>query len=86
MARNVARFGLHGALACLLAAGVCAQTNAPAGKRDAFPLAQSTAPLDQAAIDEAIAVARASDVDTTVSAALLYHGLMLSQEDRKSVV
>ena len=82
MAKNVARFGLHGVLACLLAAGVCAQTNAPAGKRDAFPLAQSTAPLDQAAIDEAIAVARASDVDTTVSAALLYHGLMLSQEEK----
>jgi len=70
-------------LLAVVATGASAQTNTMSAVTDrSFPLAEMTAPLDQAAIDAAIAEARASDVDTTVSAALLYHGLMLAQEEK----
>ncbi|MDD2348810.1 MAG: tetratricopeptide repeat protein, partial [Kiritimatiellae bacterium] len=48
--------------------------------KSTFPLAEST--LDREAMEQAIAEARATDVSTTVPAALLYRGLMLSQEER----
>ena len=50
--------------------------------KSTFPLSDSSKTLDRTAIDEAIALARAKDVDTTIPAALLYHGLMLFQEEK----
>lgn len=73
--------GLRAFALFLAASGALAQSNTVNVKRGAFPLADTNAALDRAAIDEAIAIARASDVDTTVPAALLYHGLMLFQEE-----
>ena len=50
--------------------------------KSTFPLSDSSKTLDRTAIDEALALARAKDVDTTIPAALLYHGLMLFQEEK----
>ena len=83
MTRKVGPSLLWLPVAVFLAGGTArSQTNALAGNQEAFPLSERSSKLDQAAIDKAIAVARASDVDTTVPAALLYHGLMLSQEEK----
>jgi len=66
----------------LLATLNARQVPRAARPEEPFPLSDTTQKLDQAVIDEAIAKARESDVDTTVPAALLYHGLMLFQEEK----
>ncbi len=50
--------------------------------KDAFPLSERDTKLDREAMEQAIAEARATDVATTAPAALLYRGLMLSQEEK----
>lgn len=73
---------LMGVLFFLLPAGAYAQAQATTVRQDKFPFTDSTRALDQAAIDDAIAAAQARDLDTTPSSALLYHGLMLFQEEK----
>lgn len=58
------------------------QTNLMGKANEPFPLSERSNKLDQVAIDNAIATARASDVATTVPAALLYHGLEFFQEEK----
>lgn len=73
---------LFGALLVLLSVGAHAQTKDGTPQKDRFPFSETGRVLDQAAIDEAVATARASDVDTTMPAAMLYHGLILFQEEK----
>lgn len=66
---------------CLIAARVSAQTNLLFDMVD-FPLSDKATQLDHDVMEQAIAAARAQDVATTPSAALLYHGLALFQEGK----
>jgi tetratricopeptide (TPR) repeat protein/peptidoglycan/xylan/chitin deacetylase (PgdA/CDA1 family) len=69
-------------LAAGLSAAVSAQTPPAVSEESGFPFPEARGALDQAAIEQVVAEARATDVATTVPAALLYRGLMLSQEER----
>ncbi len=82
MTKSYCQFGRRLSACVFLATCALGQTNAPSAKSEGFPLSERTAPLDQAAMDEAIATARATDVNTTVPAALLYQGLALFQEEK----
>jgi len=66
----------------LAASTLTAQPHAKTVGHAPIPLSESDSTLDRAAMEEAIAEARATDVATSAPAALLYRGLMLSQEEK----
>ncbi|NLG00432.1 MAG: tetratricopeptide repeat protein [Lentisphaerae bacterium] len=80
--RPTFRFGVAMAGVALTALALSAQPAAKPPVKSAFPLAESDSKLDREAMEQAIAEARATDVATTAPAALMYRGLLLSQEEK----